>query len=95
MVTHAPPKATEGSEDEKLANSAEILDQCLASGILAIDGQSRITALSPAAEDVLGLTAASCIGQSIEVLPASIRAVLQRSLSTGQAVLERQLTLPG
>jgi PAS domain S-box-containing protein len=93
MVTDVPSKATEGSEDEKLANSAEILDQCLASGILAIDSQSRITALSPAAENVLGLTEASTIGQSIEVLPPAIREILQRSLSTGKPALERQLTL--
>jgi PAS domain S-box-containing protein len=95
MLTDVPPTATEGSEDAQLANSAEVLDQCLASGILAIDGQSRITALSPAAEEVLGLSAASSIGKSIEVLPASISAVLQRGLSIGQPILERQLTLPG
>jgi two-component system sensor histidine kinase HydH len=95
MVRDALPNATEGPEDTQLANSAEILDQCLASGILAIDGQSRLTSLSPAAEEVLGLSAAACIGKSIEVLPASIRAVLQRSLSTGQPVSERQLALPG
>ena len=95
MLTDVPPTATEGSEDAQLANSAEILDQCLASGILAIDGQSQITALSPAAEGVLGLSAASCIGQAINVLPPSIREILQRSLSTGESVLERHLTLPG
>jgi len=95
MVTDVPLKATEGSEDAQLANSAEILDQCLGCGILVVDGQSQITAFSAVAETVLGLKAASCLGQSIEVLPVSIRDVIQRSLATGEPVLERQLTLPG
>jgi signal transduction histidine kinase len=94
MVTDVSLKSTEGSENERLANSAEILDQCLASGIISIDGQSRIIACSPDAENALGLDAAATIGQSIEVLPPGVRAVLQRSLSTGQPVLERQIALP-
>jgi len=95
MVMDASPKATEGSEDTQPANSAEILDQCLACGIVAIDAQSRITAWSPAAERVLGLSAGACIGQPLEILPSPIREVLQRSLSTGEPILERHLTLSG
>jgi PAS domain S-box-containing protein len=95
MPTDVPLNATDGSEEAQLANSAEILDQCLACGIVAIDARSRITAWSPAAESVLGLAEASALGQSIEVLPAAIRAILQRSLSTGQPDLQRQVPLPG
>src|SRR4026208_1194194 len=95
MVTDVPLNATDGSEDTQPANSAEILDQCLACGIIAIDAQSRITAWSPAAENVLGLSARACIGQSIEILPSPIREVLQRSPATREPIRERHLTLPG
>jgi PAS domain S-box-containing protein len=95
MGTDVPLNAMDGSEDTQPANSGEILDQCLACGIIAIDAQSRITAWSPAAENVLGLSAGACIGQSFEILPSPIRAVLLRSSSTGEPVLERDLILPG
>src|SRR5687768_9740662 len=94
MVTDVPLNAMDGSEDTRPANSAEILDQCLACGIVAIDAQSRITGWSPAAETVLGISSA-CIGQPLEILPAPIRELLKRSLSTGDPVLERHLTLSG
>jgi hypothetical protein len=68
-----------------LANSAEILDQCLASGILAIDGHSRITAFRLCLEVCRLIPPASPIHRGPS---ASIRTVLQRSLSTAP-VLER------
>lgn len=87
-------QAKEDVQDPEQADSPQILDQYLASGIIAIDEHQRITALSAGAEKLLGMTAAKAIDQPVGLLPASLRDVLRETLASGESVSSRQLLLP-
>jgi PAS domain S-box-containing protein len=71
----------------------EVLRDCLACAVVAVDGRKRITAFNSAAERLVGLTQDFALGKPVEVLPEHLRNILAETFSTGQAISERQITL--
>jgi signal transduction histidine kinase len=95
MVRETPDRTTEGAPAGGPASSAQILDQYLVSGIVAIDERQRITAFSPDTGKLLGLTVVEALHQSSELLPGPLRNVLHDALSRGESAAISQITLPG
>ena len=94
MVRETPERVSESAPAGGPASSAQILDQCLASGIVVIDERQRVTAFSPDAGKLLGLTVTETLHQSIELLPEPLRNLLRDVSSGGEAAGTGQITLP-
>jgi signal transduction histidine kinase len=90
----APGKTPVGSAGVARADSSQLLDPCLATGVVAIDDHQRIIALSPGAGKLLGLDPSEALAQSVNVLPDALRDALQAALSGGDLVVSRPLQLP-
>ncbi len=94
MVKVSPNKAKEGLGGLETPNFPHILDQCLASAVVAIDERQRITAFTPEAENLLQLTVQQALDRPIDVLPTPLREIVKKTLLTGEPVLDRQILLP-
>jgi PAS domain S-box-containing protein len=51
------------------------------SGVIAVDTDQRVVLVNPAAEELLGITAASVIGRNLDVLPHDIAGCLAEALT--------------
>ena len=94
MVTEDPNRTTDGTEKTGSATASQLLGEYLACGILAIDDQRRITALSAGAGKLLALTSADVLHQPLDCLPAPLRDFLLDSLCDDKPIQDRQVTLP-
>ena len=94
MVTEDPNRTREGSENAGPATASQLLGEYLACGILAIDDQRRITALSADAGKLLGLASAEALHQPLDCLPAPLRDFLLDALLDDKPIGDRQITLP-
>src|SRR6266699_6551130 len=94
MAKVVPNESPEGLQESPATSLPHILDRCLANAVLAIDERQRITAFSPEAESLLQLTARQALDQPIDVLAAPLREIIQKTLLTGEPVLDQQILLP-
>ena len=72
---------------------ARVLQDYLASGVIVIDAEKKITALSLGAENITGLKAAQALGHSFEVLPAPLQKLVRETLALGEPVPEVEIHL--
>lgn len=87
-------RAGKAEESEQAPNFSEVLSDCLASGLVAVDGHNKIVAFNPRAELLTGLKADQVLHHSMDVLPAPLQEAIQETLRNGEPVLERQIILP-
>src|SRR5438094_7685702 len=73
---------------------AEQLQGCFAFGILMVDEQGRITAFDAEAERMTRSGAARMPGGTVHDLPASLRQIIEATISTGKSIVGRPMTLP-
>lgn len=75
------------------ANLTSLLQDCFACGVVAVDPQGKIVALTPAAEQILRPEASERASGSLTDLPASLQSIIREVRTSGAAVVDRQLTL--
>jgi len=61
--------------------------------VIAVDAKRAVTAFNPAAERITGIPAASALHQSVEILPAPMRALLHETFATGSSISDRQIII--
>jgi len=93
MVTEALSEAMDGSAESDAATFPQILDQCLDTAVLAIDQSRRITAFTLQTAKLTGVSAEQAIHNTLDVLPSPLAEIIQRTLVTGQPILNRQILL--
>src|ERR1041385_7100268 len=74
-------------------NFESMLRECLACGILLVDSEDRVTALTPETERVLRL-AASDEAHPLSLLPTPLQSVVREAQATRRSALERLISLP-
>jgi two-component system, NtrC family, sensor histidine kinase HydH len=85
-----PGNAGMGSEGFGLK---DVLQDYFACGVLTVDSGGRIIAQTPLAEELLHLPESSNSASPAPLVPAPIHAVLQEVYASGQAVVDREITL--
>ena len=90
MPIDFPVSVMEGRDGWDFANAFR---DCLRGAIIAVDGQRKITALNPHAEQFLNLDPDRALGGSWTVLPVPLREIIQEAFSTGRAINDRRLVL--
>lgn len=95
MATAAIDELGAQSGGLEAANFPQLLDQCLTSAVISADAHGRINAFSPQAEIFLGLLRSQALGQPVDVLPAPLPELLQKTLSTGELVTDRHFLIVG
>ena len=83
----------DNQESQEGLTFSELVQSCMASAIVAVDAQQKITAFNAEAEKLFKLKADSVLQSSVELLPAVVREFLNESLLTGQPVSNQQITL--
>lgn len=81
-----------GDEHSENLSYASVLRDCLATALIAFDDRKRITAFPPETEKLLHLKAEQALGQSCEILPASLQKIVGEVFS-GKTVTDRQINL--
>ena len=81
----------EGQDGLELAN---IFDSCLLSGVVVVDGRKKIRTVSPRAEKMVRLKASRLVNRSVDLLPAGLVTVIQKTLSSRKPILGRKIILP-
>ncbi len=71
----------------------EILLQNLTTGVIAADGDGRISVFNQEAESITGVKAQSLIDQPIVYLPAALQNLMRETLSSGERQENRELVL--
>jgi len=92
-VKAAPNEAMEGLDEAESARLPQFFDECRVPGVVAVNAQEKITALSAEAETWLGLDAARAIGQPINLLPEELGAILVQGMLSGTPVSFAQVQL--
>jgi two-component system sensor histidine kinase HydH len=87
MATN-PSNAGAGYEGFSLT---DMLQDCFACGILTVDAQDKIVALTPLAEHLLHLPKDHKQKLSSTMLPSPVQSILQEVQTTGQPAMERQI----
>ena len=72
---------------------SEVLDECLACGVLAVDSRRRICAFSPEAEELTHRKASAVLGSSSESLPSPLKELVDQTFSSKASIPGRQITL--
>ena len=83
-----PPRIEVTAEDLSFAN---VLQDCLTSGVIFIDAKHQRASLNPRAKQLLGLPPAPTSPSSLAVLPAPLRATVRKALATGRTPAGRQV----
>ena len=86
MLTQSP-KAEAGYAGRSAGN---LLRDFLACGMLTVDAQGRILALTPLAERLLSPDRVGTAGQT-KILPSPVLSIVQEVLSTGEPVTDRSV----
>ena len=90
MSTNKPGKDEESQEGLSFAN---LLRDCLACGIIIINGKKKIVTLAGDAKKLLGLKARQALPQPLEILPAPLATIVRSTLSSGKLMADRRLEL--
>jgi signal transduction histidine kinase len=85
-----PPGITPDTES---LSFADLLQDCLAAGVILIDGKKKVTSLNRQARDLLGLSPDQAALPSLAALPAGLRTMARQALSSGKSPAERQIQL--
>src|SRR6187549_1790553 len=93
MVTETLSEAMDGSAESDAVTFPQILDQCLDSAVLAIDQTRKITAFTSQTARLTGVPTEQAIHNTLDVLPSPLAEILQRTLTTSQPILNRQILL--
>jgi len=74
-------------------SSGNVLQDCLTTGLLMVDGEGKIIALTPPAERLLGLTGAQKQTRSLQTLPLPMQSLVREVQASGQTVTDREVLL--
>jgi two-component system, NtrC family, nitrogen regulation sensor histidine kinase GlnL len=85
-----PPGITQPNEG---SGFADLLDDCLAAGVILIDGKKKVTSLNRQAQDLLGLSPDQAALPSLAALPAVLRTMVRQALSSGKSSANRRFQL--
>src|SRR5713101_7557437 len=72
----------------------EVVRDCLTTAVLAIDEQRRINLFNPAAEELTLLKAEEVLNRPLEILPLSLAEIINETLLTGRAIIDRHIAFP-
>ena len=72
---------------------ADLLHDCLAAGVILIDGKKKVTSLNSQARHLLGLSPDQAALPSLAALPAALRTMVRQALSSGKSPADRQVQL--
>jgi two-component system sensor histidine kinase HydH len=72
----------------------EVVRDFLTTAVLAVDAERRINLFNPAAEALTLLKAEEVLNRPLEVLPLSLAEIINETLLTGRAIIDRQITFP-
>jgi signal transduction histidine kinase len=72
---------------------ADVLQDCLAAGVILIDGKKQVTSLNSRASELLGLNPDQAALPSLAALPAALRTMARQALSSGKSPADRQVQL--
>jgi two-component system nitrogen regulation sensor histidine kinase GlnL len=72
---------------------ADLLHDCLAAGVIHIDHKQKIASLNGQARQLLGLSSDQATLPSLAALPAALRTMVRRALSSGKSPADRQVRL--
>ncbi len=73
---------------------SEVVRDFLTTAVLAIDEQRRVNLFNPAAEPLTLLKAEEVLNRPLEVLPLSLAEIINETLVSGRAIIDRQITFP-
>ncbi len=98
---HAPAKPDDSSpspppgiEDTSDALSfANVLHNCLAAGVVLIDGKNKVTSLNDRAKRLLGLSPDQAALPPLAALPGVLRTMARAALTSGKSPADRQITI--
>ena len=85
-----PPGIEAAPEGLSFAN---LLHDCLASGVIFIDAKKQVASLNDRAKQLLGLNPDQATQPSFAALPAALRTAALKALASGQAPADRQVEL--
>jgi nitrogen-specific signal transduction histidine kinase len=72
---------------------AKVLRDCLALGVILVDGKKKVTWLNDQAKHLLGLTSDQATLPSLAALPAALRTMVRAALVSGKSPADRQFEL--
>ncbi len=81
------------AEDENGLDFTNVLRGCLGCAVVAINAQRKVTGFNRQAEALTHLKASQAIGNSMEILPASLQKIINETFSTGKPIQDRQINL--
>jgi len=73
---------------------SEVVRDFLTTAVLAIDERRRINLFNPAAEALTLLKAEEVLNRPLEVLPLSLAEIINETLLSGRAIIDRQIAFP-
>jgi signal transduction histidine kinase len=72
---------------------ADVLHDCLAPGVILVDGKKKVASLNDQAKQILGLSPDQALMPPLTALPAVLRALARATLVSGKAPADRQVTI--
>ena len=91
MPIDKPASLEPGEQGSSLANA---LRDCFICGAVLIEAGDAISAITPDAAQMLGLSASPASSWSLDVLPLSLQAVVAEARASGQGACERAVEVP-
>ncbi|HEX4343352.1 MAG TPA: ATP-binding protein [Verrucomicrobiae bacterium] len=71
-----------------------VLQNCLAAGIIVVDGKNRVTTFTRQAENITGLAAEKVLNRDIRVLPTPLRKIIQSASTSGKTIEGQEIIVP-
>ena len=72
---------------------AKVLHDCLAPGVILIDGKNKVASLNDQAKHLLGLSRDQVAMPRLAALPAALRTMARTALASGKSPADRQVTI--
>src|ERR1035437_816614 len=72
---------------------AEVLHDCLAAGVILIDGNNQVTSLNSRAGELIGLSPDQIVLPSLAALPPALQTMARQVSSSGKSPADRQIQL--
>jgi len=85
-----PPGIAQPAEGLRFA---DLLHDCLAAGVILIDGKKQVASLNSQARTLLGLSPDQAARPSLAALPVALRTMVRQALSSGKSPADRQVQL--
>src|SRR5215471_13804093 len=86
-------RLSSGEEGTQEIGSVNMLQQCIACGILAVDSQNKILTLTSETDSAQRGAVSTKETLSFQKLPASVQSIIRDVQTTGRAVIDRQAVL--